>query len=218
MRDVEDAQHAEDEGDAGRDEKQPRRERKAVDQDDRQDIHENRTLAPLRAEWNTARSSATRAHRLDWSARTQRPASALLPSDGTRPGALTLFPGRPAFDPVDRLPALRRNDIGGGENAELIEDRIAELGVLLAGGETPHCRVHCLMILAHENAAARCVKLESFHRGGDLLIGRPSPGLRLDGFFDRSLQPIEGDRKSTRLNSSHEWISYAVFCLKKKKK
>src|SRR5438105_9487100 len=27
----------------------------------------------------------------------------------------------------------------------------------------------------------------------------------------------ELDRKSTRLNSSHEWISYAVFCLKKKK-
>src|SRR5207247_5746901 len=26
------------------------------------------------------------------------------------------------------------------------------------------------------------------------------------------------DRKSTRLKSSHEWISYAVFCLKKKKK
>src|SRR5438105_5809341 len=29
-------------------------------------------------------------------------------------------------------------------------------------------------------------------------------------------QPGRGDRKSTRLNSSHEWISYAVFCLKKK--
>src|SRR2546422_4811662 len=27
----------------------------------------------------------------------------------------------------------------------------------------------------------------------------------------------EGDRKSTRLNSSHGYISYAVFCLKKKK-
>src|SRR5207247_9540193 len=26
---------------------------------------------------------------------------------------------------------------------------------------------------------------------------------------------IRSDRKSTRLNSSHEWISYAVFCLKK---
>src|SRR5207247_6891429 len=30
-------------------------------------------------------------------------------------------------------------------------------------------------------------------------------------------QIAETDRKSTRLNSSHEWISYAVFCLKKKK-
>src|SRR2546426_6279211 len=29
---------------------------------------------------------------------------------------------------------------------------------------------------------------------------------------------FEGDRKSTRLNSSHLVISYAVFCLKKKKK
>src|SRR2546430_7944157 len=29
---------------------------------------------------------------------------------------------------------------------------------------------------------------------------------------------ILGDRKSTRLNSSHSQISYAVFCLKKKKK
>src|SRR5207247_3876598 len=28
---------------------------------------------------------------------------------------------------------------------------------------------------------------------------------------------VAADRKSTRLNSSHEWISYAVFCLKKKK-
>src|SRR5437763_13449954 len=30
--------------------------------------------------------------------------------------------------------------------------------------------------------------------------------------------PIREDRKSTRLNSSHRCISYAVFCLKKKKK
>src|SRR2546427_5832144 len=30
--------------------------------------------------------------------------------------------------------------------------------------------------------------------------------------------PVGGDRKSTRLNSSHSQISYAVFCLKKKKK
>src|SRR2546422_5015855 len=56
-------------------------------------------------------------------------------------------------------------------------------------------------------------------------------------FHDRKLSPIEAkvprpwaltmsdrlrlpdtDRKSTRLNSSHGYISYAVFCLKKKKK
>src|SRR2546430_9166109 len=37
--------------------------------------------------------------------------------------------------------------------------------------------------------------------------------------FDIAIDPIDGttDRKSTRLNSSHSQISYAVFCLKKKK-
>src|SRR5438105_7454817 len=40
-------------------------------------------------------------------------------------------------------------------------------------------------------------------------------GIRLE---DSAVAHCNGDRKSTRLNSSHEWISYAVFCLKKKKK
>src|SRR2546430_4461213 len=35
---------------------------------------------------------------------------------------------------------------------------------------------------------------------------------------DRGRADGGGDRKSTRLNSSHSQISYAVFCLKKKKK
>src|SRR2546430_11084114 len=34
--------------------------------------------------------------------------------------------------------------------------------------------------------------------------------------FHPSRHPREQDRKSTRLNSSHSQISYAVFCLKKK--
>src|SRR2546422_6437688 len=33
----------------------------------------------------------------------------------------------------------------------------------------------------------------------------------------RAVSAPRGDRKSTRLNSSHGYISYAVFCLKKKK-
>src|SRR5437879_9003518 len=34
---------------------------------------------------------------------------------------------------------------------------------------------------------------------------------------DAGNEVVDGDRKSTRLNSSHRCISYAVFCLKKKK-
>src|SRR5436189_356033 len=52
--------------------------------------------------------------------------------------------------------------------------------------------------------------------------GRPSLGAalaKLQGPVDPSVPPFVGlaDRKSTRLNSSHRCISYAVFCLKKKK-
>src|SRR5690349_22388169 len=39
-----------------------------------------------------------------------------------------------------------------------------------------------------------------------------------DVFVRANLSLIDSDRKSTRLNSSHVEISYAVFCLKKKKK
>src|SRR5438552_11468718 len=42
------------------------------------------------------------------------------------------------------------------------------------------------------------------------------PGAR--GARPGRLHPAELDRKSTRLNSSHQIISYAVFCLKKKKR
>src|SRR2546421_12311767 len=59
---------------------------------------------------------------------------------------------------------------------------------------------------------------------GDL-IGRQRPERHL-GDVERMLEPPvardgrleHADRKSTRLNSSHDQISYAVFCLKKKKK
>src|SRR2546422_5564893 len=50
-------------------------------------------------------------------------------------------------------------------------------------------------------AAPRAARL----RGGCAEGGRPV-----------ELQPRSRDRKSTRLNSSHGYISYAVFCLKKK--
>src|SRR2546422_8435328 len=45
-------------------------------------------------------------------------------------------------------------------------------------------------------------------------------GQEADGFFRWNRPQARSliDRKSTRLNSSHGYISYAVFCLKKKKK
>src|SRR5688572_31425598 len=61
--------------------------------------------------------------------------------------------------------------------------------------------------------AARAIPLESvvdverphlFHHQADRACG--------------PLRRVAEDRKSTRLNSSHSQISYAVFCLKKKKK
>src|SRR3989454_7225949 len=63
-------------------------------------------------------------------------------------------------------------------------------------------------------------------RGGNSISARNDPLYVIDGvpvitnLDDATTGTLlgEGDRKSTRLNSSHLVISYAVFCLKKKKK
>src|SRR3712207_8201698 len=47
-------------------------------------------------------------------------------------------------------------------------------------------------------------------------LSEPDSGSDLASLRTRA-ERVEGDRKSTRLNSSHANISYAVFCLKKKK-
>src|SRR5438105_12452090 len=63
------------------------------------------------------------------------------------------------------------------------------------------------------------------HRTGRIALGNGRALARPED-LERGIGPEDaqlvgavelGDRKSTRLNSSHEWISYAVFCLKKKK-
>src|SRR2546430_10668451 len=53
-----------------------------------------------------------------------------------------------------------------------------------------------------------CLVLEIARKAGQLPLAT----------FDRNLAKLRSnvDRKSTRLNSSHSQISYAVFCLKKK--
>src|SRR2546422_2721622 len=49
------------------------------------------------------------------------------------------------------------------------------------------------------------------------LIARADGVLRQVAVTEGQTVPVGRDRKSTRLNSSHGYISYAVFCLKKKK-
>src|SRR5438270_2484895 len=56
--------------------------------------------------------------------------------------------------------------------------------------------------------------MDVLQRLGNALAPYPNP-IRVEGHTDN--KPIKTDRKSTRLNSSHSQISYAVFCLKKKK-
>src|SRR5207245_5302481 len=46
-------------------------------------------------------------------------------------------------------------------------------------------------------------------------ITREVPGAEICGIVQRPVQQLPLDRKSTRLNSSHGSISYAVFCLQK---
>src|SRR2546427_1921565 len=63
-------------------------------------------------------------------------------------------------------------------------------------------------------AAAASARLDVL-AGKRIVLVDDDPAIRraMDGVLTRW-----GDRKSTRLNSSHSQISYAVFCLKKKKK
>src|SRR2546426_4495820 len=60
--------------------------------------------------------------------------------------------------------------------------------------------------------AASCVVLQASAEPAQAASAAPAPAFAVD----KQTRPT--DRKSTRLNSSHLVISYAVFCLKKKKK
>src|SRR2546429_1924497 len=80
-------------------------------------------------------------------------------------------------------------------NISLIMQHIPGLGCIIRGGKV---RAQCLL-----------------GDRAELIHGRALSGADIE---NRPGQTWSLDRKSTRLNSSHGYISYAVFCLKKKKK
>src|ERR1022692_3633225 len=91
-----------------------------------------------------------------------------------------------------------------GSSLHAIEGRIEQAAVIDAG---------------HEGRIAQVAWLgRDVERVGSLAIGLAAVTAGTE-FQEDLLAVLDGrDRKSTRLNSSHLVISYAVFCLKKKKK
>src|SRR3989449_4671014 len=91
----------------------------------------------------------------------------------------------------------------------LIQAVIADLPIR---PDKPHCMYTAT---GNEGGVAALVSAANLIRNGDLqaaLVG----GVECYHSIE-TLHCLEADRKSTRLNSSHGYISYAVFCLKKKK-
>src|SRR2546427_5174732 len=98
----------------------------------------------------------------------------------------------------------------------------AELVITDSGGlqeETTFLGVPCLTVRANTERPVTCLhgtnrlvapRCEAILAAAARARGRRSPARPLIERWDGR------DRKSTRLNSSHSQISYAVFCLKKK--
>src|SRR5689334_17822698 len=79
------------------------------------------------------------------------------------------------------------------------------IGIAQSGSDLSPCNRHHLIL-------AERVR-EGIREAGGIAFEFPVHPIQETG-----KRPTAADRKSTRLNSSHSSISYAVFCLKKKKK
>src|SRR2546422_2505938 len=80
----------------------------------------------------------------------------------------------------------------------------------------PYTTLFRSLELGHDVVVVRVEPFRHFHRGHVAPPRLHTPRHREVAVeVERVARPA--DRKSTRLNSSHGYISYAVFCLKKKK-
>src|SRR5947209_11907884 len=80
-----------------------------------------------------------------------------------------------------------------------------------AAGFKPTARIHFQSVIEEESTGVGALStLQRGYRADACFIPEPTSG--------KMVRSQVGDRKSTRLNSSHANSSYAVFCLKKKRK
>src|SRR3712207_7495325 len=84
------------------------------------------------------------------------------------------------------------------------------------------CHAHCLLFFFFNDTATTEIYTLSLHDAfrspASAAVARDVAGCGTMPGLYRPCGTSARDRKSTRLNSSHANISYAVFCLKKKKK
>src|SRR2546422_8088193 len=142
-----------------------------------------------------------------------------------RPPRSTLFPYTTLFRSRSRGLVLRVADRAYSERPiNLVIRQTPPPGMLMKVSQEAHVVLSLgqreLKIPALEGNTLRASRIELLREG--LQIGEVS-GIAAakappDTVLIQNPKPGSGaDRKSTRLNSSHGYISYAVFCLKKKK-
>src|ERR1035438_10782024 len=99
-----------------------------------------------------------------------------------------------------------------------IDDQIAELRAMLDGDTKPTATTPEAPTGKRKkfSASARRHMKEAQHRRWAKIRGESAPAPAMPETSKPKRKLSKSDRKSTRLNSSHLGISYAVFCLKKK--
>src|SRR5436189_5035680 len=101
------------------------------------------------------------------------------------------------------------------------------LSAVITVGMRVHCCAHCVSVMLSSVSfmAAATSEIYTLSLHDALPICAAQPAAMMAGWRDGGMAGWRdggmagwrnGDRKSTRLNSSHRCISYAVFCLKKK--
>src|SRR3989449_8507987 len=111
---------------------------------------------------------------------------------------------------LERPSQLARQQLGNLV-LEAFARAVREGKVVRVLADAQHALVACRLILGESSHAAK-------DRRGEIRAGKIGAGeIGIDELRAAQIGTGKVDRKSTRLNSSHGYISYAVFCLKKKK-